>query len=362
MSKQVWSALALGGLLCGQAQAQEASAVTPEPAPIEAAAEEEQSSGLEWRATVTVHGDGLLHSDLPEERQKSTELRRARLGIQVLLNDQTRLSVGGDFSDGARLRDLFIEFRSSPVYWVAGRFPEPFGLAAQQGSRAGLMMEAPMAAALGPGFGLGGAVNLGGDDWGFTGGLFTSSSVVSDEEVLTGAREEDAITLRYTRTQFRTEDRVLHLGLGFSDREPTSEAFRFVAIPESVLLRGLQVSSGFLPGDGISYSLLGAEVGFAQGPLLLQAEYVAAELPDFGLGSGKSVYRGYYAEAGWVLTGERRPYSTRRGAFGPVSPGSRWGEGAWGAWELAARYSVVDLTDNPFENLDEFVGEEDPEF
>jgi phosphate-selective porin OprO/OprP len=48
-------------------------------------------------------------------------------------------------------------------------------------------------------------------------------------------------------------------------------------------------------------------------------------------------------EAAWVLTGERRDYSTRRGVFGNVYPATPLGAGGAGAFELAARGSVTDL-------------------
>ena len=313
---------------------------------------------LEWRASLILQGDALFYSDLPEERLKRTELRRARLGVQLLIDDETRLTASADFSNGARLRDLYVELRKSPQYWAIGRFPEPFGLAAQEGSRAGFMMETPMVSALGPGYGLGGAISLTGDEWGFSGGVFAAASQISDEDALKGAREENAITLRYTRSAWRSADRLLHMGIGFSQRKPAAETIRFVAIPESVLLRGLQVSSGVLPGEAadISYQLFGGELAYAQGTLLLQSEYIRAQLPDFGLGAAS--YKGYYVEGAWALTGEQRPYSTRRGVFGPITPGRHWGEGAHGAWELALRYSTVDFSANPFERIDEYLGQE----
>ncbi|MEQ1785070.1 MAG: porin, partial [Hyphomonadaceae bacterium] len=43
-----------------------------------------------------------------------------------------------------------------------------------------------------------------------------------------------------------------------------------------------------------------------------------------------------------VITGERQRYSLGAGTFGEVRPdGDNW----FGAWEVAARYSTLDLTD-----------------
>jgi phosphate-selective porin OprO/OprP len=59
-------------------------------------------------------------------------------------------------------------------------------------------------------------------------------------------------------------------------------------------------------------------------------------------------FNGWYMQASWVLTGEAKPYKADKAAFGlpsPAAPLSFDGAGI-GAWELAARYSVLDLNDN----------------
>jgi phosphate-selective porin OprO/OprP len=60
-------------------------------------------------------------------------------------------------------------------------------------------------------------------------------------------------------------------------------------------------------------------------------------------------FDGWYAQATWVMTGESRTYNTASAAFTnprPRIPFSLKG-GGWGAWELAARYSDLDLNDHP---------------
>lgn len=58
-------------------------------------------------------------------------------------------------------------------------------------------------------------------------------------------------------------------------------------------------------------------------------------------------FNGWYAQASWVLTGESKAYRPDRGAYttpSPENPFSFDHAGA-GAWELAARYSVLDFND-----------------
>jgi phosphate-selective porin OprO/OprP len=63
---------------------------------------------------------------------------------------------------------------------------------------------------------------------------------------------------------------------------------------------------------------------------------------------GELNFFGGYVQAAHILTGERREYDARRGVFGPVVPKrpvSLHG-GGWGAWEIAARVSHLDLNDD----------------
>jgi phosphate-selective porin OprO/OprP len=56
-------------------------------------------------------------------------------------------------------------------------------------------------------------------------------------------------------------------------------------------------------------------------------------------------FDGWYAQASWVITGESKPYRPERGAYGSPSPNDEFSldKLGWGAWEIAARYSVLNL-------------------
>ncbi|HEY5346832.1 MAG TPA: porin, partial [Rhizomicrobium sp.] len=79
-----------------------------------------------------------------------------------------------------------------------------------------------------------------------------------------------------------------------------------------------------------------------------QAGYFAYGVGQRGTPQGADNFDGWYAQTTWVLTGEQRGYSSASGAFAnpkPREPFSLSG-GGWGAWEVAARYSDLDLNDN----------------
>ncbi len=103
----------------------------------------------------------------------------------------------------------------------------------------------------------------------------------------------------------------------------------------------------------------GVETAGTIGPLYTQAGYYS-----FGVDRAKVAYKtytsatasattvvqpsnnffsGWYVQAALSLTGEPRGYNTTNGAFTPPKPTTSVGHGGWGAWELAARYSDLNL-------------------
>ncbi|HKT20671.1 MAG TPA: porin [Stellaceae bacterium] len=58
-------------------------------------------------------------------------------------------------------------------------------------------------------------------------------------------------------------------------------------------------------------------------------------------------FNGGYVQAAYTITGEMRHYDPGCGCYGSIVPAHPFSlkESGWGAWEGAARYSVVDLND-----------------
>lgn len=56
-------------------------------------------------------------------------------------------------------------------------------------------------------------------------------------------------------------------------------------------------------------------------------------------------FTGWYIQASWLLTGEQKPYRPERGAYASPKPNDplTFDKGGIGAWEIAARYSDLDL-------------------
>jgi phosphate-selective porin OprO/OprP len=158
----------------------------------------------------------------------------------------------------------------------------------------------------------------------------------------------------------------LHLGAGYFLNAPPNERIRFRSIPEIFvgefvvptggasgtsgqpvpsIAHGTPffVDTGTLVGTNLTQTY-GFESLWVRGPLSWQTESMGCFVDTQ---SGNGFLNGTYTQIGWFLTGEHRPYDRKAGAIDRVMPShsvSRGG-GGWGAWEIAARWSYLDLTD-----------------
>ncbi len=153
---------------------------------------------------------------------------------------------------------------------------------------------------------------------------------------------------------------VLHVGLDHSFTVPGHNGAAYRNVPEYAGPFGSGISQ-VVPG-GATGGGTGGDVPFFYntGPLfydnanLLNLELagvynsfhwqseVRYSLMNF---SGNVVtIPSYYAQVAYILTGEVRPYNKVAGVLGRIKPLRSWGDcGGMGAWEVAARYSYIDM-------------------
>lgn len=102
---------------------------------------------------------------------------------------------------------------------------------------------------------------------------------------------------------------------------------------------------GSLTNPVSSAQVYGAELAGGFASVYGQAEYFKYDVSRRGL--SRNSFDGGYAQVSWTLTGEQRKYSPATGAYSAPSPKHPFGvDGGWGAWEIAARYSYADMTDD----------------
>lgn len=164
----------------------------------------------------------------------------------------------------------------------------------------------------------------GSDDWGI-GGRITFSPVHDD----------------YT---------VYHAGVAarYEKFHPNANNFDYVGGLEVQARQSPEIFTNIPPNSSRHHQVWGFELAGRWGPLLVQGEYMTANVErddsffgpsDLRNPSGSLNYHGWYAAATYVLTGETREYDFDSGTFGAVHPNSRKG-----AWEIGVRHSYLDLS------------------
>lgn len=133
---------------------------------------------------------------------------------------------------------------------------------------------------------------------------------------------------------------LVHVGIGLVRRQVT-DTVRLSTGPESRLTSVRFVDTGRFSAD--AQQLMNLEAAWARGPLTVQSEYTRT---DLSVGGRDPRFDGGYLQASYLLTGERRAYDKTAATFAgvvPLHPYSRHDPAGWGAWEVALRYSTVDL-------------------
>lgn len=142
---------------------------------------------------------------------------------------------------------------------------------------------------------------------------------------------------RITGLVWDVPDNQQYLHLGIALRQVAADGtLRYRGRPESNVTDYYLDTGNIAADDAFQY---GVEALWNSGPFSLLAEYNHATLDSPTLDDPE--FNGYYITGSWVISGETRPYDRNVGYARRVIP-----TGRWGAPELVARYSNVDLDDN----------------
>jgi phosphate-selective porin OprO/OprP len=157
------------------------------------------------------------------------------------------------------------------------------------------------------------------------------------------------LTARITGTPWYQPpgDRLLHLGLSLT-RQVRDEAdqdvdIRFRARPETRLTDTRLVDTGNLRAR--RNDMINAELALVLNTLSLQGELYHALVDTLERANPR--FWGFYLYGSCFFTGEHRSYEPSRGLFTRVAPRQPLNlrRRTFGAWELALRFSHVDLND-----------------
>lgn len=301
-----------------------------------------------------------LGAEFPEyglaDEQDGLEFRRSRLSVGGTIYRDMAFRAEYDFAadspgnDGGRFADVFLEIKNLPYLGSLrlGHFQEPFSLDDMTSNRYTTYLERSLPNVFAPSYNVG---IMARNDYfqermSAALGIFKTTDDWPSEN---DSSEQDgyAVTGRVTGLPWKSEDgrRYLHLGASATQRNPDGP-FRYRARPEAHLAQAYLDTGALRTSSLISY---GGEMLLVYGPASLQAEYVGSDLDVAEM--GERHFDSYYVSGSWFLTGESRPYAAAEGVptrLRPKHPFSlREETRGWGAWEVALRYSWLDLNDGP---------------
>lgn len=308
-------------------------------------------------------GDGSTSPSL----NSGTEIKRARIGVQgIAFNDlayQAEFDLAASGNVASAARDLYVQYNGwRPFAVTVGNIKPLTGLEASFSDRSNAQtfvegsMLTSMITAPGTRY-VGVRLSSGGPQWSGSLGLFGDD--VNNNGLALPTEEGYGVNGRFTIAPIIGPDALLHLGISGYWREaatgratttdPIVSQLRVRAQPESTVDPARLVDTGNL-SFADSVQLVAVEAAALRGPFGFQAEWAQMDVSQLA-GRPDLEFWGAYAGFNWFLTGESRVYDPRTGVFTRFSPASAFdpSQGGWGAWELAARWSTLDL--NSAENV-----------
>jgi phosphate-selective porin OprO/OprP len=280
--------------------------------------------------------------------RNGSEFRAARLYLAGELYKSIVFKGQYDFAndDGANFKDVYIGFKmkdklgdGSSTSVLFGHLKEPFSLEEMTSSRFITFMERglPNIFAVGRQTGvtvfnniLDNRMSLG----------FAVSQPTDDDQGGTSGNKY-TVTTRVAGTPMNNgSDKKIHLGFSHSYGKFDKNEARYRQRPE-VHDSPRFVDTGDFSADD-AHNIMG-EFAAVFGPFSVQSE-VGGSIVDSDAADDPEMF-GAYVLASWFITGEHRNYDDKKAAFSRVKPNNNLFQGGWGAWELAGRYSHLDLDD-----------------
>lgn len=320
--------------------------------------------GQKFAVRALAQFDAAAYDEKRGDLNSGTNFRRARLGVEGTYGKVWNYALTGEFggsgSESATLNQAYVEYTgwkpgNLPVRLRLGAWATPAGLEdATSNSEAAFLERAAVAELtrnIAGGDGRSGAgVFANGERW------YASAAVTGAIAGTPAAPEFDEQVGYLGRVAFRPlgdKDWAIHVGANVSgvlkvtDTGAGAVRTRQVRLRERPELRvdGTRlVDTGALNATGVS--VFGGELGANFKSLQVAAEAFRVEVARPS--AFNPSFDGWYVQGAWAITGEQRAWSSQSGGFKGFKPKASFdpAENAWGAVEIAARYSVLDLDDH----------------
>lgn len=300
------------------------------------------SSAHKLRIGGRLQVDAAVYNEDVASHNDGTEIRRARLYASGNPGNNWAYRLQYDFTgsgiDG--IRDAWLAYRGLDLFDIrVGHFKEPFSN--RVSSKHFLFLERGLPDVV---FDIGRNIGVGltrsGKNWSIAGGLFGEGpDGASDDN-----DEGFGASGRVTYAPLFEKTHVWFLGASAAYRSTGSDdLLRLRARPDSHVTDTHLVDTGDFDVD--SYNRFAAEMGYVYGSFHLEGEYYYASLERDNDANPDLDFSGFFVQGGWFLTGESMSFNPVISTFGRVSPNDAVDDGGIGAWQVALRFSSLDLTD-----------------
>lgn len=304
-----------------------------------------------FRLAGRIQFDGAFFSGDENRNGNALGIRRGRIGFKATVAKDWTAELDVDFAENAvDIKDAYIGYegiKNSAIQ--AGNFKMPFGMDQLVSSRDIWFLERAYVDAWAPGRRLAVGYLYGVDK-------FSAAATVFTQEIgedTTGIDQGWGWAARGTWAPVMTsETRAIHIGAAATGRQPEAAVgsgstkppqvhiVEFSSRPEvSKIARAKYLNTGDM-GEVDWVQQYGLELAGVWDAFAWMAEYQTTDVSRRSGAANLSDhdFDGWYGQVAYVFNGKRK-YAGDEGLVDKVTPGKG------GAWELAARYSTMDLND-----------------
>jgi phosphate-selective porin OprO/OprP len=291
-----------------------------------------------------------------------SNFRRAQLGIQGKVFDDWgyffNYEFGGSGTEGGgRIQSLYVAYNGfAPLAFRIGAYPPPGGLEDNTSSADTIFLEraAPSEVLRNTVGGDGRhatSITYAGSEFyaalSFTGGRVGDAAVFDEQQSLLA--RVAGLVVNYPEQNVRVALSASGAYvLKAADTAAGPGAARLLtlsSIPELSVdsTAARLISTGAINTDHVT--IWGVEAATQWASLYVQGGYFDYAMERRQSSLSDPDFSGWYVQGSWVITGEARGYNAQNAVFTQPKPRIAFSPetGGWGAWEFAARYSVVDF-------------------
>ena len=279
------------------------------------------------------------------EETNTAELRDARINLVGSIYQDYIYRFEVDFAGGGSpvIKDMYAGMKNIPYIGTfrAGQYKQPISMEEILSTANLTFMERALPNVFIPSYRLGLQVN----NTALSERLTWAASMYNESINDISDSNEWSFASRVTGLPWYEDDgaKLVHLGIGYTFRNP-ERTLQYRQRPEAHMAPYFADTGSFAANNA---NILAYEAAGIYGPVFLQGEYIQDYVNKTN-SSGYVYFQGCYAQVSYFLTGEHRQYDKAKGIFSMLRPYKNFSfnDHSFGAWEIAARYSYLDLKDD----------------